>query len=229
MIMKDARQTVSRREFSAREMKSKIFNTAIMLFSRHGYEKIRVDDIIKYARVSKGTFYAYFPSKDSVLVELFNRIDEHYKQAFKSVPPEETAANRLLIFVEALADYCTNVCGMQIMKVVYMNQISLNNRTPIINKKSRPFYTIMKDIVRLGKRTGEFPADISDDELGEFFNRAMRTVVYEWCLYDGFYDMHSLGKCHMSFLCKLLAARAAQNGQAKDLPPDAEALACGSR
>ena len=190
-------------------MKNKIFNTAMMLFSRHGYDKVKIDDIVKYARVSKGTFYAYFPRKDSVLVECFNMIDEHYTQVFKTVSSTSSARERIQLFLETAADYCTNVCGMQVMKVVYMNQIGLHDSPPILRNKTRRYFSFLLETVRVGQKTGEFPLSISAEELTEFLARTVRSILYDWCLYNGLYTLKALFECHFHFLLELLSAKAA--------------------
>ena len=54
------------------EVKGKIVESALIAFSKYGYDKARMDDIAETARVSKGTLYLYFRSKE----ELFYAISE---------------------------------------------------------------------------------------------------------------------------------------------------------
>lgn len=54
------------------EVKGKIVESALITFSRYGYDKTRMDDIAEAAKVSKGTLYLYFRSKE----ELFYAISE---------------------------------------------------------------------------------------------------------------------------------------------------------
>jgi AcrR family transcriptional regulator len=54
------------------EVKGKIVESALITFSKYGYDKTRMDDIAEAAKVSKGTLYLYFRSKE----ELFYAISE---------------------------------------------------------------------------------------------------------------------------------------------------------
>jgi TetR/AcrR family transcriptional repressor of uid operon len=54
------------------EVKNKIVESALIAFSKYGYDKTRMDDIAVAAKVSKGTLYLYFRSKE----ELFYAISE---------------------------------------------------------------------------------------------------------------------------------------------------------
>jgi TetR/AcrR family transcriptional regulator, repressor for uid operon len=55
------------------EVKDKIVQAAITTFSKYGYDKTRMDDIAKSAKLGKGTLYLYFKSKE----ELFYAISEN--------------------------------------------------------------------------------------------------------------------------------------------------------
>ena len=52
-------------------MKKKLLDTAIELFLEHGYEQVSVDMICKACNVTKGSFYHYYPTKDSLLVDYY--------------------------------------------------------------------------------------------------------------------------------------------------------------
>jgi AcrR family transcriptional regulator len=45
----------------------KLLDSAMVVFARRGYHAARVDDIVKVARTSHGTFYLYFSNKEDLL------------------------------------------------------------------------------------------------------------------------------------------------------------------
>src|SRR5215218_4633149 len=55
------------------EAREKIVDAAIIAFSIQGYDRTRMDDIAETAKLSKGTLYLYFKSKE----ELFYAISEN--------------------------------------------------------------------------------------------------------------------------------------------------------
>ena len=61
-------------------IKNKIIESAISTFSKHGYDKSRMDDIAITANLSKGTIYLYFKNKE----ELFNAISERNTNELKN-------------------------------------------------------------------------------------------------------------------------------------------------
>ena len=48
----------------------RIYDTAIQLFQEHGFEKVSVSQIASRANVSVPTFYAHYPSKEHVVMQL---------------------------------------------------------------------------------------------------------------------------------------------------------------
>lgn len=61
------------------EIREKIVDAAIVTFSKHGYDRTKMDDIAETANLSKGTLYLYFKSKE----ELFYAISENNIKALK--------------------------------------------------------------------------------------------------------------------------------------------------
>ncbi len=56
------------RETRKKELKEKVFYEAIRLFSEKGIDKVSVSEITIACGIAKGTFYNYFPTKESVLL-----------------------------------------------------------------------------------------------------------------------------------------------------------------
>ncbi|HXW32766.1 MAG TPA: TetR/AcrR family transcriptional regulator [Acidimicrobiales bacterium] len=70
----DAADAVAGEPASKRALRSqgrktmrKLLDAAMVVFARRGYHAARVDDIVKLARTSHGTFYLYFSNKEDLL------------------------------------------------------------------------------------------------------------------------------------------------------------------
>ena len=187
------RKKMTQRALDALETKNTLHSTALMLFTKRGYDKVTIDDITRYASVSKGTFYNHFDSKDAVLVEQFHKIDDHYEQVFKRIDPNESAIGRLQVLFSAMCEFCSVVCGVDTMRVVYINQISQGRKPTILTNRSRPFYTLLTTIIELGQQNGEFTKHIPVNEQVDMLAQGARSILYEWCLHDGSYDLNAAG------------------------------------
>jgi AcrR family transcriptional regulator len=53
--------------------RAELLNRASVLFLRHGYDNVSLNDLIADAGVSKGAFYHWFPSKDALIASLAER------------------------------------------------------------------------------------------------------------------------------------------------------------
>ncbi|WP_409293027.1 TetR/AcrR family transcriptional regulator [Peribacillus sp. SCS-37] len=60
------------------DQKEKILDAAFEVFGKNGYYDTKMLDIAGLAGVSKGTLYLYFPSKESLYIEVHDRSFNHY-------------------------------------------------------------------------------------------------------------------------------------------------------
>lgn len=61
-------------KLSAHFAKSAILEAAMQVFSEHGIQETRVEDLIVAANISRRTFYKYFNSKEEVLAALYELV-----------------------------------------------------------------------------------------------------------------------------------------------------------
>ena len=73
-----------------------VVDTAVRLFGEQGYEKTTMRAIAKAAGLSVGNAYYYFPTKDHLVQEFYQRIQEQHREASAVVlATESTFAGRL--------------------------------------------------------------------------------------------------------------------------------------
>lgn len=173
------------RAMRSEKTKNTIFEMAIKLFSEYGFDNVKIEDITRKANVSKGTFYTHFDTKESVLVAQFQMIDDNYIKIMEPLPPNMTAVEKLMTLLSAMSRYCSDVCGVGALKVVYINQISPGKHAEILNDQARPLFKYLLQIAKQGLEFGEFQVEMSAYALAEVFGRNMRLCIYDWCLYDG--------------------------------------------
>ncbi|MBV9723316.1 MAG: TetR/AcrR family transcriptional regulator [Mycobacterium sp.] len=88
-----------------------ILATAERLLQQRPLADISVDDLAKGAGLSRPTFYFYFPSKDAVLLTLFERVIVEADSALESMvanPPADLKAlwrNGINLFVDAFGSH----------------------------------------------------------------------------------------------------------------------------
>jgi AcrR family transcriptional regulator len=86
-----------------RKTMRKLLDAAMTVFSRRGYHAARVDDIVKVARTSHGTFYLYFSNKEDLLRALVAEAGEvvaALDEALGPVSPDEAGWHELRRWME---------------------------------------------------------------------------------------------------------------------------------
>ncbi|MBS4025598.1 MAG: TetR/AcrR family transcriptional regulator [Clostridia bacterium] len=187
------------RQVKAQQTKQNLFKSALALFAEKDYNHVSVDEIVAKAGTSKGAFYTHFRSKDQVIIEQFQQVDEHYLNIIKKLKECNSAREKLSAFVLEHQAFTKNELGLDILKVVYNSQLN-HAGDKIINDERRPLYTIIQEIIQEGQNSGEFRSDISAMELTRFIVRCMRGAFFDWCLADGSYSLEEDGQKFFSLV-----------------------------
>lgn len=90
-----------------RERKKQILDAAERVFSERGFDRARMDDIVRASGLSKGALYWYFKSKDAIIRALLERVFiGEMNEAQALVEASGSASERLARFVElAVREY----------------------------------------------------------------------------------------------------------------------------
>ena len=65
----------------------KLLDAAMIVFEKRGYHAARVDDIVKVAKTSHGTFYLYFANKEDLFRALLADVSDEMTQLSEQLPP----------------------------------------------------------------------------------------------------------------------------------------------
>ena len=87
-----------------RTTQRRLCNAGLRVFARRGFHETRVDDIVRAARTSHGTFYLYFANKEDLLRELALECSVAIERLAKDVPavgPDSEGAAALRNFLDA--------------------------------------------------------------------------------------------------------------------------------
>jgi AcrR family transcriptional regulator len=179
------------RKEQALETRHRIFETAVTLFDRQGYDSVTIDDICREVGMSKGAFYTHFKSKDQVLLEEFVKIDEHYLELLTEIEPLRDGIERLERFWISSLEYIERM-GVKVVKVVFHSEIGPSRKEPIISSRTRPVFRIVENLIAEGQ--GDYIRDdMSSSQLADSVIACWRGLVFEWCLANGAFDLAARG------------------------------------
>jgi AcrR family transcriptional regulator len=165
-----------------------LFDIALELFDRKGYEKVSINDICKAAGVSTGAFYHHFKSKDQILAEEFKKTDDFYRELLEELAGMGDYTEKLRAFGVSTMKHIAGM-GLARLKVTYHTQIGPDKKAPFLGNESRALYTIMEALYREGQKEGVLRDDMPSEELARLAIHCYRGIIYDWCLANGSFDM----------------------------------------
>jgi AcrR family transcriptional regulator len=173
------------RKMQAAETKKKIYNNAVLLFNKYGFENVSVDSIVEKAGISKGGFYVHFDSKDAILTEMINeyvnKLDLSYKSFMESLSNSANTSDIILCLIDEIADTIDKI-GYDMIKLAYRIHIERNNKNDELLSYDRDIYRIFSTLIQNGIKQGELKCDLSADIVSDQFVIVLRGFIYEWCI-----------------------------------------------
>ncbi len=167
-------EVIGRRERKKEETRRRITLAALDLFHEKGFEATTVDEITERADVAKGTFFNYFPKKESVLEALseewMERAEEH------AVHHGRTASERILAIFGGVAEAYGQDRALARMLV----RVSMERMVrPEPDEARSGLYDMVVTAIRSGQASGEFRADLEPESVfGVVASVFMGTLIW---------------------------------------------------
>src|SRR5512144_713733 len=92
---------LGRRERRRQETFQRIMRAAFELFAKQGYSETAVEHITEAADIGKGTFFNYFPTKDALLLAIFDALADRFHQFELQIPEIKDVRRALTKFTHA--------------------------------------------------------------------------------------------------------------------------------
>jgi Transcriptional regulator len=183
-----AKKKETKRTIQGRQTRQKLFDTSMALFSKHGYDKVTIDDICDKIGVSKGALYTHFESKDQILVENFMTVYDYYDEISGDLASLKSSLEKLDAFNTYAMSKMKKV-GLLSVKRSYHTEISPGKKKSFLISKNTSLYKIMNSIIVEGQKNGEIRNDMSADAIVTFLIQLARGLIFEWCLNNGSFDL----------------------------------------
>jgi len=176
------------------ERRNQILDAASEVFAEKGFQKARMDDIAEKASLSKGALYWYFKNKDSIVIQIFNRIFSREAEDFKGLinSPESSAdrityytgraikdVNRLIKFAPVAYEFLSLAFRQKFFKGAFKSYL-------------QEYMNFMIPIIQQGVESGEFKEIDPKDAaiaLGAIFEGTLLLWVYDSDLVDPGYHI----------------------------------------
>lgn len=126
------------------DRKAGILDAAAKLFSERGYHTTSITHVIEQAGISRGTFYLYFDSKETLFLELMDRFIHQILDVVEVVDPEgpqpeRRIAENLRRVVDVVFD------NRHLTLLVFRQSLGVNDE---VDTKLRHLYDFLQEMVQ---------------------------------------------------------------------------------
>lgn len=154
-----------------------IVDVIVKLMDEEGMKNVTIKDICENANISIGAFYHYFSSKDSVVDEMYQLMDEYFLYNKNSIASHFTTSEDIIefashfgLFIEQWGYYA----NLLIIKT------SIENSAKSNPTQQRKIYEVLKDIILIGIEEKNFSLPIEMDDFISTIFVTIRAYLFEW-------------------------------------------------
>ena len=158
-----------------------LYDCAIQLFRERGYDQVSVDEIVRKAGMAKGTFYIYFHAKSDIILAMLGQYDDYYDQVMAELPDSLPVDRRLEEIVRAACRFTEQVIGLDLIRVLYVKQLTAGTRNPGLLNEDRALFRILSALIAEGQRTGVYRAGQDVSAVALLLLHGIRAAFFEWC------------------------------------------------
>jgi AcrR family transcriptional regulator len=170
----------SRRERRRHETHARIFEAAMRLFAERGFANTPVEEITEAADVAKGTFFNYFPTKESILEALAERQLSVVKAAEERAQAAPAIRPVLLEMVHGLADRPSR--SPLLLRSLLGVAMTNNTLSKFLGRVLEAGRGHLSSILTRGQQLGEVRSDWPAIELARVMQHAFFGTNMIWAL-----------------------------------------------
>jgi AcrR family transcriptional regulator len=160
------------------ETRDRILKAGEKCFAQFGYDKTTNKNIADEAGLTTGALYHYFDSKQDLFLSVLQQQQQFVLSSFESVAEQETTAvDKLCAVMDRAVELHANdpyiarfvsIAGIEIDRHEEFQAFAstqTEDAFPGVPTRSGGIRQFFDDIVRVGKDTGEIPADVDTDSV----------------------------------------------------------------
>ncbi len=154
-------------ELNVSSKKEAIMLAAMELFIENGYRNTRIIDIAEKAGIGKGTVYAYFDSKEEILIQVAKDfVKKDYEQYVSEIENLLDLRQNLINYIE-VSEKMIHRYGMYAVmfrdQILFDPNVKSDEIMEIIVEINNEQYRCMDLIIKKGIRDGEMRADNQEE------------------------------------------------------------------
>lgn len=185
------------RTIQSQKTKDKIYETSLKLFIKNGFDKVTIKDIATASKVSVGSFYNYFQSKQDILYVNYKIGDKSFEDFVSKGIPGNNAKEKIEAYMLHYIDFVLTQ-PFDFIKILYTPDNTL------FLKEGRLMQTLLEPLILDAKEKNEFTKNFTDKEINEYLFMSMRGLIFHWCLHKGSFDLLKYAKVYLPMIIESL-------------------------
>ena len=118
--MKEFGEILGKREFHKQQVRERILQESLILFTDNGFEKTTVSDIVENCDIARGTFYNYFPDMNTLFDALINELNQKIVESIQHT--RKTTSNLYDYLYGTFKSYFDLISTNQMIQFHIVNQ-----------------------------------------------------------------------------------------------------------
>ena len=171
------------RDYQAWKTKNKIYDAAMLLMQTYGVKQAAIEEICKKARVSVGSFYNYFSSKEDVLLSIVESADRYFANVVVQDITKLSGKEQITRFFWHYSNYMADKW------LDFITHLYFNSENKAFIDRDRYMHKLLHIILHQQERDGLIKTEYKVDDLEDFLFIVARGIVSDWCLHEGEYDL----------------------------------------
>lgn len=191
------------REGDITDLKERIIETSLVLFEKHGFHGVTVNDIVRESGTSKGGFYHHFHSKDELLFVIHDYfisyvLTKAQEANATSQTPTEQLQKIITSFVKVFDLYKPH------LTVFYQESTYLKPQYEKAIKVKRDSYkNVLFQVLREGMASGEFRNELPVEITGMSI-LGMVNWTHKWYQKEGKYTIEEIADIYVDLVLQSL-------------------------
>ena len=204
---------VSRRERKKGRTRDEIYNAAMNLFLRRGFDSVTIEDICDSADVARATFFLHFPAKEALLIEYGARANDELSTAIGEHRGSATATIRMAL--KMLAERAAR--HPDVVRLVMREALARPRVLSEHDESTADLINLLARVIQRGQRNGEFRRRTDPTVAALTACAAFFALIYTWVRRDGTIDIEASVAETLDIILNGLSDKKSKRGQSPAL------------
>jgi AcrR family transcriptional regulator len=173
--------SLTQREKRKQEIRGRIVDAAVELFSKNGCDPVTVEEICEHADVARKTFYNYYPNKQELLNWLSDNLllNETFNNLELAMERHKKTADRLSYYFDVVASNLSQASELE-RELILQSIYAISSNTEESGLKLARLNESFSHIFYEGQEQGDVTKEFSPEFLAEMTVGALNGITLNW-------------------------------------------------